>query len=155
MATLFAITTDPIDPEALRQRLEDGRAGACATFEGWVRNLNEGEAVDALEYETHAAIAQAEGQTVIDEALEKFPVVGAECVHRVGRLAIGDCAVWVGVSSAHRGAAFDACRYIIDEIKHRLPIWKKEHYRKGASAWINCATQAARDTAPADSAGSG
>ena len=150
MTGRFAITTDPIDPEALRHRLMNDGAGACATFEGWVRNLNEGEAVDALEYETHAAIAEAEGQAVIDEALQKFPLVGAECVHRVGLLAIGDCAVWVGVSSAHRGAAFDACRYIIDEIKHRLPIWKKEHYRKGATAWINCATQAARETAGAD-----
>lgn len=150
MTRHFEITEDTIDPEALKQRLVDGGAGACATFEGWVRNLNDGEAVDALEYETHAAIAEAEGQAVVDEALTKFPIVRAECVHRVGRLAIGDCAVWVGVSSGHRGAAFDACRYIIDEIKHRLPIWKKEHYRKGATAWINCATQTERDTAGVD-----
>lgn len=141
MSGNFAITADPIDPGALKRTLNSDSAGACATFEGWVRNINEGEAVEALEYETHAAIAESEGQAVIVEALEKFDIVAAECVHRIGRLAIGDCAVWVGVSAGHRGAAFDACRYIIDEIKHRLPIWKKEHYRKGASAWVNCATR--------------
>jgi molybdopterin synthase catalytic subunit len=142
VATSFAITADPIDPGTLKAQLEANRAGACVTFEGWVRNLNEGEAVNALEYETHAAIAGIEGEAVIAEALERFPVIHAHGVHRVGKLEIGDCAVWVGVSAPHRGAAFDACRYIIDEIKHRLPIWKKEHYQKGASAWINCAKQA-------------
>jgi molybdopterin synthase catalytic subunit len=141
VASRFGITSDPIDPVALKLELEADRAGACVTFEGWVRNLNEGEAVDALEYETHAAIAAKEGETVIAEALERFPVIHAEGLHRVGKLEIGDCAVWVGVSAEHRGAAFDACRYIIDEVKHRLPIWKKEHYRHGATAWINCATQ--------------
>jgi molybdopterin synthase catalytic subunit len=146
MAERFAITSDPIDPAALRHRLEADRAGACVTFEGWVRNLNEGEAVDALEYETHAAIAVREGEAVIAEAFERFPVIRAEARHRVGKLAIGDCAVWVGVSAEHRGAAFDACRYIIDEVKHRLPIWKKEHYRQGATAWINCATTATGDS---------
>lgn len=148
MSRAFSISADPIDPAALKRRIENDRAGACATFEGWVRNLNEGEAVDALEYETHAAIAQSEGEAVIAEALERFDVITAEGVHRVGKLAIGDCAVWVGVSAEHRGAAFDACRYIIDEIKHRLPIWKKEHYQKGATSWINCATQATSDAPP-------
>jgi molybdopterin synthase catalytic subunit len=150
MTTKFSITADPIDPAALEAGLAADAAGACVTFEGRVRNLNEGEAVGALEYETHAAIAASEGEAVIAEALERFEVIEALGVHRVGKLAIGDCAVWVGVSSAHRGAAFDACRYIIDEIKHRLPIWKKEYYLKGESAWINCATQATSDTLPAE-----
>ena len=148
MAMSFVITANPIDPESLKSRLEADDAGACVVFEGWVRNLNEGEAVDALEYETHTAIAASEGEAVIAEACERFPLIRVAGVHRVGKLAIGDCAVWIGVSSAHRGAAFDACRYIIDEIKHRLPIWKKEHYRKGASAWINCATRAMSDSPP-------
>ena len=148
VARAFAITAEPIDPDTLKRRLEADHAGACVTFEGWVRNLNEGEAVDALEYETHAGIAAREGEAVIAEARERYSVITAEGVHRVGKLAIGDVAVWVGVSAAHRGAAFDACRYIIDEIKHRLPIWKKEHYEKGATAWINCATQATSDSSP-------
>jgi molybdopterin synthase catalytic subunit len=142
MADVFVITSTPIEPDALEADLAAANAGACVTFEGWVRNINEGEAVDALEYETHAEIAAREGLAVIAEAAERFEIVAARGVHRVGKLAIGECAVWVGVSAGHRGAAFDACRYIIDEIKHRLPIWKKEHYRKGASAWVNCATPA-------------
>jgi molybdopterin synthase catalytic subunit len=137
----FALTTDPIDPESLKRGLLSAKAGACACFEGWVRNVNEGEAVGALEYETHAEIAIAEGAAVLAEARARFAIIEAHCVHRVGRLAIGDCAVWVGVSAGHRGAAFDACRWIIDEIKHRLPIWKKEHYLKGEAAWVNCATR--------------
>jgi molybdopterin synthase catalytic subunit len=146
----FAITDQPIEPATLQAGLRNDAAGACASFEGWVRNVNEGESVDALEYETHAAIAASEGEAVIAEARERFGILDAVCVHRVGRLAIGDCAVWVGVSAGHRGAAFDACRYIIDEIKQRLPIWKKEHYRKGETAWVNCATQAPAASAPTD-----
>lgn len=142
----FSVTNQPIEPAALQAGLRDSAAGACASFEGWVRNINQGESVDALEYETHAALANSEGETVITEALERFDIIDAACVHRVGRLAIGDCAVWVGVIAGHRGPAFDACRYIIDEIKHRLPIWKKEHYRKGEAAWVNCATQAVSDS---------
>lgn len=142
MSSVFTISSEAIEPEALKRALAADGAGACATFEGWVRNLNEGETVAALEYETHAAIAETEGGAVIAEAMDRFDIIEAVGVHRVGRLEIGECAVWVGVSAAHRGAAFDACRYIIDEIKHRLPIWKKEHYSKGATAWINCATRA-------------
>lgn len=138
----FQIGEQPIDPAARKRALEAAAAGACVCFEGWVRNINEGESVNALEYETHADIAVAEGNTVLAEAIGKFDVTAVSCVHRVGLLEIGECAVWVGVSAGHRGAAFDACRYIIDEIKHRLPIWKKEHYRSGASGWINCATGA-------------
>lgn len=133
---------EPIDAARFEHELEARHAGACVTFEGWVRNVNEGERVEALEYETHAPVAVAEGEKVLREAHERFDIVAAHCVHRVGLLQIGDCAVWVGVSAGHRGAAFDACRYIIDEIKQRLPIWKKEHYESGESGWINCATPA-------------
>ncbi len=136
----FEITEDAIDPVARKAELDHDSAGACATFEGWVRDHNEGEAVSALEYEAHAAIASAEGERIIGEALERFDVLEARGVHRVGYLEIGDCAVWVGVSAAHRGAAFDACRYIIDELKQRVPIWKKEHYADGPSGWINAVT---------------
>jgi molybdopterin synthase catalytic subunit len=139
----FAISTEAIDPGVLKARLTAAAAGACVCFEGWVRNHNDGEPVTALEYETHAELAVKEGEKVLAEAKERFAIELADCVHRVGTLAIGDCAVWVGVSAAHRGAAFDACRYIIDEIKQRLPIWKKEHYASGASGWVNCSTGSA------------
>jgi len=139
----FAITASPIDPTALKRSLEADSAGACVAFEGWVRDHNDGAPVVALEYEAHLAVALREGEKIIEEARRRFPILAARCEHRVGKLAIGDCAVWVGVSAAHRGAAFDACRYIIDETKQRVPIWKKEHYRDGQSTWVNCATRAA------------
>ncbi|MGB5245893.1 MAG: molybdenum cofactor biosynthesis protein MoaE [Woeseia sp.] len=135
---MMRMTQDAIDPESLRAGLHDDRAGAYAAFEGWIRNHNEGHAVTRLEYEAYAPVAVTEGEHVIREALARFDILHAECVHRSGMLEIGDCAVWVGVSAAHRDAAFDACRYIIDEVKVRLPIWKKEHYVNGTSGWVNC-----------------
>jgi molybdopterin synthase catalytic subunit len=138
---LFRIVSESLDPEALKSRLSHSRAGACVSFEGWVRDHNDGRPVRSLEYEAFAALAEKEGARILVEAREKFSLERAVCAHRVGHLAIGDLAVWVGVSAAHRGAAFDACRYVIDETKARVPIWKKEHYAGGATAWINCATR--------------
>lgn len=138
---MFKISAEPIDPVALQRTLSDPRAGACVTFEGWVRHRNEGQAVQSLEYEAYASLAEKEGERILTEARDKFSLVGAAGVHRTGHLQLGELAVWVGVTAEHRGAAFDACRYIIDEAKARLPVWKKEHYATGATAWINCATR--------------
>lgn len=138
---MFTIASTPIDVPSLQRALADPRAGACATFEGWVRDRNEGQSVHSLEYEAYVPLAETEGETILREARERFALVGAAGVHRIGHLRLGDLAVWVGVTAEHRGAAFDACRYIIDEAKARLPIWKKEHYASGATAWINCATR--------------
>jgi molybdopterin synthase catalytic subunit len=140
---MFRIANTTLDPDALKRALLDARAGACVTFEGWVRDHNDGRAVLALDYESFAELAEKEGARIVEEAARKFDVIAIECVHRVGSLQIGDLAVWVGVCAAHRGAAFDACRYVIDEAKARVPIWKKEHYAEGASEWINCATRSA------------
>ena len=137
----FKIMSAPIDPETRKRELVQSAAGACVTFEGWVRNHNDGEAVQALEYEAHAGIAEKEGAKILAEAKQRFAIDIALCEHRIGKLAIGDCAVWVGVSAGHRGAAFDACRYIIDETKARVPIWKKEYYASGETGWVNCATR--------------
>lgn len=137
----FRISSEPFDPTALARTLADARAGACVTFEGWVRNRNEGQPVLSLEYEAYALLADKEGARILTEARDKFAILGAVCLHRVGHLQLGDLAVWVGVTAEHRGAAFDACRYLIDETKARVPIWKKEHYASGATAWINCATR--------------
>jgi molybdopterin synthase catalytic subunit len=137
----FQLTGSVIEPSALIGRIDDTRAGACVTFEGRVRNQNNGRAVEILDYEAYAPLAEKEGLRIIKEAREKFDLLGALCVHRTGTLALGDLAVWVAVTAGHRAAAFDACRYIIDEMKARLPIWKKEHYLGGASEWINCATR--------------
>jgi len=137
----FRLSDQPLDPVALKAALADAHAGACVTFEGWVRDHNDGRPVRALDYEAYGALAEKEGARIIAEALAKFPVTRVVCVHRTGALQIGDLAVWVGVAAAHRGAAFDACRYLIDETKARVPVWKKENYADGSTEWINCATR--------------
>lgn len=148
---MFRLSAQPFDPAALQRTLDDERAGACVTFEGWVRNRNEGQPVNSLEYEGYAPLADKEGSRILEEAQARFPILSAVCIHRVGHLKLGELAVWVGVTAEHRGAAFDACRYIIDEAKARVPIWKKEHYASGETAWINCATRGdhATDAPPA------
>jgi molybdopterin synthase catalytic subunit len=134
----FQFTRTPIAPERLRTSLADPACGGYCAFEGWVRDSNEGERVRGLEYEAFEALGVREGERIIAEAIERFGVAHAACAHRLGALAVGELAVWVGVSAAHREEAFRACRYIIDEVKHRLPIWKKEHYLNGESGWVNC-----------------
>ena len=138
---MFTISANAIDAAALQRGLADSRAGACVTFEGWVRNRNEEQPVLSLEYEAYAPLAMSEGEKILAEARQKFALLNAVGVHRVGHLQLGELAVWVGVTAEHRSAAFEACRYVIDEAKARLPIWKKEHYASGATAWINCATR--------------
>lgn len=104
------------------------------SFEGRVRNVNDGRPVVGLEYEAYPQLCMTEGTAVVKEALPG--VVAARCVHRTGRLAVGDVAVWVGVIGGHRDEAFRACRYIIDEVKRRVPIWKKEQYADASAEWI-------------------
>lgn len=135
---MFAIQAVSIDGMALRQQLENPAAGAVVVFEGLVRNHNEGHAVGALEYECFESLALAEATRIYAEAQARFEVFEIVCVHRTGLLQIGEMAVWTGVNAAHRDAAFEACRYVIDQIKFRLPIWKKEHYLNGQSEWVNC-----------------
>jgi molybdopterin/thiamine biosynthesis adenylyltransferase/molybdopterin synthase catalytic subunit/rhodanese-related sulfurtransferase len=134
----FSFSNEPLDTATLQRELRDDSCGGFAAFEGWVRNHNEGHAVTRLEYEAFAELAEKEGARIVQAAIEEFGVQRAACMHRIGSLAIGDVAVWVGVSAAHRDEAFRACRFIIDEVKHRVPIWKKEHYVNGDSGWVNC-----------------
>ena len=133
----FRISDTPFDTANLRAELLDDRVGGFASFEGWVRNHNAERAVLGLRYEAYAALAQVEGEKVIGEALDKFAVLDARCVHRVGDLAIGELAVWVGVTAAHRDPAFAACRFVIDEVKSRVPIWKRERYVAGDAGWLH------------------
>ena len=136
----FTLTDASIDAAACRDALVQAAPGSAAggivTFEGVVRALNLGRAVVSLEYEAYAALAIPEGERIAGEARARFAVEGVLAVHRTGRLALGETAVWVGVAAAHRGAAFDACRFVIDEIKARVPIWKREHYADGPAAWV-------------------
>jgi len=134
----FSLSTTAIDVAAVRESVADNHCGALVVFEGWIRNHNNGQAVERLEYEVYRPLAEKEGAKIIAEACAQFGISHALCVHREGLLELGDVAVIVCTSSAHRGVAFDACRYIIDAVKSRLPIWKKEHYVSGVSAWVNC-----------------
>lgn len=143
---MFRLTEQPIEPNTLRTTLADKRSGALATFEGWVRDHNDGKQVTALAYEAYSELAMKEGERILREAVSRFDVHTASCVHRTGPLQVGDIAVWVGVSSAHRAAAFAACQFIIDEIKKSVPIWKREEYADGRVQWVNCAHQSG--TAP-------
>ena len=137
---MFTISSEPIDGAALLRELGDRRAGACVTFVGWVRSTSSGRPVLALDYEAYAPLAEKEGLRILAEARARYPFIAARAVHRTGALKLGDLAVWVGVAAEHRAGAFDACRYIIDEAKARLPIWKREHYEEGPAEWINAAT---------------
>lgn len=138
MTASFRLVRTAIEVSALREALADPTCGGYAAFEGWVRDHNEGQRVRRLEYEAYETLAAREAERIVAEAVARFGVTHAACAHRVGELAVGELAVWVGVSAPHRDEAFRACRYIIDEIKHRLPIWKKEHYVNGDSGWVNC-----------------
>src|SRR5512140_2491059 len=102
----FAFSHTPLEPERYRESLADATAGGYASFEGWVRDHNEGKSVRRLEYEAFESLALKEGARIVQEAIERYGVKQAACVHRVGDLAIGELAVLVGVSSAHRGEAF-------------------------------------------------
>ena len=134
----FRFSHEPLDTAALRDTLADPACGGYVSFEGWVRNHNEGQQVSRLEYEAFEPLALKEAERIMAEAVQRFGIEHAACVHRIGNLAVGDMAVWVGASARHRHEAFLACRYIIDEVKHRVPIWKKEHYESGDSGWVNC-----------------
>ena len=136
MDVSFEITGHRLEERDLKAPFADARSGGFVAFEGWVRNENEGREVVSLEYEAFAPLAEREGLRILEEAGERFRILGAHCAHRVGHLPLGEMAVWVGVSSAHRSDAFAACRFIIDEVKERVPIWKKEHYGEGDSGWL-------------------
>jgi molybdopterin synthase catalytic subunit len=133
---MFTIDNTPIDLSALRDEVLDPRCGAIVNFEGLVRNHNEGKAVESLEYDAHPTLALKEGQRVVEEALTRFEIRRAVATHRVGHLAVGDVAVAVFVSSSHRQDAFEAARWLIDEIKSRVPIWKREHFTDGTAEWL-------------------
>lgn len=134
----FSLTNTPLEPAQLWQPLANLSAGAFVSFEGWVRNHNHGKIVTALEYEVYPTLALKEGEQILAEAIEKFDLLGAIASHRYGKLTLGEIAVWVGVTAPHRKQAFAGAAYIIDEIKHRLPIWKKEYYLNEPASWVYC-----------------
>jgi len=135
---MFRLQTEAIDLNLASQALLDPSCGAMVSFEGWVRNHHEGERVLFLEYEAFEGLCVNEAQKLHQETLDRFDIKHLSCVHRVGRCEIGTLVVWVGVSSDHRKEAFDACEYFINQLKVRLPIWKKETYTDGSATWVKC-----------------
>lgn len=144
----YELTARPIDVASLERDLRSDACGAVVTFAGVVRERSDdGRAVTGLSYEAHEAMAAAEFSRIAEEAKERFGRCEIAVVHRTGDLRIGEVAVAVVVACAHRGAAFDACEYVIDELKRRAPIWKKEHYADGGdSIWKQNECNAASHT---------
>ena len=137
---MFKLFSSPLEHINLREGLTCDAAGAFVSFEGWVRDMNDDKRVVSLEYEAHEILCEQEAEKIFREARERFKIIELRCFHRVGRLNVGDMAVWVGVTAAHRQDAFGACQYIMSEVKKRLPIWKKEYYASGDSGWVNTQT---------------
>ena len=134
------LTVKPIDLAALVSRVESSAHGGVASFLGLVRNHHGGRAVLRLEYAAYAPMAEAECARIVSEAESRWPIrVALE--HRVGALEIGDVAVGVAAAGAHRDEAFAACRFVIEEVKRRVPIWKKEFYRDGDVVWVDPTTE--------------
>lgn len=134
----FNLSPTPLEDINLKEGLASERAGGFCSFEGIVRCENEGMDVQRLEYEAFFSLCEKEAAIILQEAREQFEIIDARIYHRTGTLDVGEMAVWIGVTSAHRDAAFKACRYLIEELKGRLPIWKKEYYSDGDSGWIHC-----------------
>lgn len=128
------ITDAPLDPTPLVRFAEAAEMGAVVTFSGNVRNHNRGRAVEYLEYDAYRPMAEKQLREIAEEAAERWNCRIA-IQHRLGRLEIGDPSVLVVAACAHRGDAFDACRFAIDTLKERVPIWKREVW-EGGEAWI-------------------
>jgi len=121
------IRTAPLSLDEIVSEVRHPGAGAIATFEGTVRDHNDGRAVTLLEYEAYGPMAETELALILDELRAEHPDVRIAATHRIGALSVGDAAVLCAASAPHRGEAFRACRDTIDRIKSRLPIWKREH----------------------------
>ena len=130
------ISESPLDEAEIAARVEGPDAGGVVSFVGRVRNHARGHSIEHLEYEAYPAMAEREMEKIVDEAAEKWPGTRVAIAHRVGRLEIGDAAVVVVAASAHRGEAFDACRFAIDTLKVTVPIWKREVATDGAY-WVD------------------
>jgi molybdopterin synthase catalytic subunit len=127
-----AIVREPINLQAIRKELEHPEDGSALLFDGVVRNNTRGRRTLYLDYEAYEAMALNEMEKLAQASLERFKVRNVRLVHRLGRLQIGDTSVLIGVASAHRVAAFEACRWLIDTLKRTVPIWKKEYFEDGA-----------------------
>jgi len=123
--------------EVAALRRDDGGVGAVASFIGTVRDSSEGHGISRMELEHYPGMTERAIEAMIDEALRRFNVRAARVIHRVGPLAPGEQIVMVAVSAAHRGAAFQACEFLMDYLKTQAPFWKKEHSPDGTAQWVD------------------
>jgi len=130
------VTCDPVDPAAALARVGAAEDGAAVLFLGVVRNENEGRPVSGMEYEGYAEMAREQLAAIVAEAARRAGSERVAAVHRLGALDVGDVSVAVAVSAPHRAEAFDAARYVIEQVKARLPVWKRERYLDGEPEWL-------------------
>jgi molybdopterin synthase catalytic subunit len=132
----YQVVTSPLSPDAAAAAVDHPGAGGIVVFSGVVRNETGGRPVKYLEYEAHGPMAEAKMREIGDTVHARWPgVKRVAMLHRVGRLEIGESSVLIAVSAAHRGDAFEACRYAIDTLKQTVPVWKKEHFEDG-EIWV-------------------
>jgi molybdopterin synthase catalytic subunit len=135
-ADIYRVVTEPLSPDAIAAEVDDPGAGGIVIFSGVVRNETGGRPVKFLEYEAHAPMAEVKMREIGEAVRVRWPGVRrVAMLHRIGRLEIGEASVLIAVAAAHRGDAFDACRYAIDTLKRIVPVWKKEHFEDG-EVWV-------------------
>jgi len=146
-----AVTSEPLESDALAALVEAKGDGAVVTFAGLVRDHNQGRQVQFLEYEAYEPLAVRALQRIVDEARELWPGARVAVHHRLGRLEIGEASIVIAAASAHRADAFAACRYTIERVKQIVPIWKREHF-DGGDVWLEGATADPDDEAAREKA---
>jgi len=131
-----AIIDRPIDAASLLAEVASSAAGATVLFVGTVRDVSDGRSVRALDYKAYAPMAEKEMAAVVSEAESRWDGARIVCEHRIGALALGEASVVIAAAHPHRAQAFEACRYVIEELKARVPVWKREHYVDGEPGWV-------------------
>jgi len=132
---MISVQRGDIDVDAVLESVKSPGSGCVVGFLGTVRDTSEGRSVERMSVEVYEEMAVKQLSIIRDEALERFGVHGVAVVHRYGELEVGDSIVYIAVSAGHRDEAFKACRYVIDELKERVPLWKKEYTADG-EVWV-------------------
>ena len=138
-----AIIGSPIDVARILARVSSDANGATVLFVGTVRDVNDGRKVTGIEYTAYRSMAERELASIVEEAAALADSNDIAVEHRLGELAVGECSVAVAVAHPHRGRAFEAARYVIEELKQRVPIWKREHYVDGTREWVSATSSPA------------
>jgi molybdopterin synthase catalytic subunit len=137
-----AVVEHPLDPAARLAEVSRSANGAAIVFVGTVRDVNDGRPVSGIEYSAYSSMAGRELDAIAREAAAKFATPDIVVEHRLGALALGDASVVIAVAHPHRGEAYEASRYVIEQLKRRVPIWKREHYTDGTREWVDPTGQA-------------